>query len=145
MYKTAFLLLLPFILFACKEKPQNVVKDEILPILPQDTFMRLFNECDNIDFIFYTRSFSMSYDNKPAIQTSLSWIGSTSAPSSFTCNPEARVIFQNKGTDMIEADMYFSDGCAFFVWLENQNPVYSNMLTDAGIAQYSNILSKTGN
>ena len=82
-----------------------------LPSIPRDTLMKLFNTCDYVDYIFYELPFSMSYDNKQSIQSAFSWVSTQPASHNPSCKAIGRLIFQNQGNIMFEAELYFDDVC----------------------------------
>ncbi len=40
----------------------------------------------------------------------------------------------------MEADLYFQEGCTYYVFLKNNKPAYANLMTDDAIGYMNNIM-----
>jgi len=113
------------------------------PSIPMDKAQHLFDNCDYIDYVFYTTNFSVSQKEKASIQTAMTYL-SADVPQGLNPNCKAigRVFYQIDGENVAEADFYFQEGCHYYVFLENGKPTYSNMMTPQGIAYFNNLFAQ---
>jgi hypothetical protein len=59
------------------------------------------------------------------------------------CRPIARKIFLSKGEIVMEADLYFSTGCVFQVFIKDEKQLFGNYLSGEGVSYYKNLLTET--
>ena len=116
-----------------------------LPSIPEALLKEIFLECDFVDYIFYELPFSMSYDKKATIQSALRWVDQSTVIPTSGCKALGRMIFQKEGDIMIEAELYVSDACAYYKWIQNGKPVYNNLMSMAGIVHYKGIINQFDN
>jgi hypothetical protein len=115
-----------------------------LQSLPIERLEYLWENCDFIDYVFYTLPLSMSLDNKPSIQNALTHVASEPAPLLPQCKSIGRLFFVVKGENVEMAELYFSPGCTYYVWLKDDKPAYSNYMTPQGVQYLNNVLSQAG-
>lgn len=108
-----------------------------LPSVPIELLQKIWDEGTQVDLIFYHLPFTMSMDEKPAIQHAVRHIAETPAPIKPECSSFGRITYQIDGDIVLEGDFFFSTGCTYFVFYENQEKKYANYMTDEGI-QYFN-------
>jgi hypothetical protein len=150
-----FFFLATLILFSCndksskvqssaQEKPAAMNKERSgLPGFPKALIEKMLKEVDYIDYIFYKLPISASQDEKNSINSNIFFISPEPAgdiPES--CKPIGRKFFNIKGETIIAADVYFSDGCNFYVFLEDEKPIYSSKLSPEGVNFYSSIIKQ---
>ena len=111
--------------------------------IPQELALKIFNEVDLIDYIFHIYPFSMSQDQKPSIQANVSYI-SPEAQSYIPANqkPIARQFYAIEGNIFLEADVYFSETDQFYVFIQENKPVYANKMSPAGIQFFNAMISR---
>jgi len=153
------LLLISFLtVFSCKEKAKNsdvnpikettteVVNQEMLeslPMVPIEIMQKLWNECEFIDYIFFDLPFSMSQTEQPSIRANLNYIDrSAIGPRPKSCKPIAREFFQINGEIVYEADVYYSEGCKYYVFFDGKTPVYANKMSAAGEQFYNQMITQ---
>lgn len=161
----SFILLISLFLFACggeankaadsnaavksqpTQKPavgsQGSQNQVALESIPREDIMKLWEECTYIDYIFHSLPFSMSQDAKESIQANLNYIATE--PQAFipsNCKPIARQMFHVGGDIVLECDVYLSDVCQFYVFVENEKPKYANKMTQDGLKFFSTMFSK---
>ena len=115
-----------------------------LPGIPMEILQNLWDNCDGVDYVYFDLPISMSLDNKPAIQNALSQVARQPAPLLPQCKPIGRIFFMIKGENVQMAELYFSTGCTYFVFLDKDKPAYSNYMTPQGIQYFNNIFSQAG-
>lgn len=123
-----------------KPPVQNAVA---LQSIPKETIQNLWNTCTYIDYIFHTLPFSMSQDEQGSIRANLSYISpDAQAYIPGDCKPMARQMFHVNGEIVLEADVYLQDQCKFYVFVENEKPVYANKMTDDALSFFSTMFQK---
>lgn len=140
----------------CKQDaPQKQVEEQtqvqntsgpIYPVLPSELALKLFHEADLLDFIFHDLPFSMSQSEKPSIQTNISYIGNDPVmeiPQG--CKSIARQFYQIQGEIILESDVYYSEGCYFYIFYEDGQAKYANMMSTNGIGFFGNVLQQAIN
>ncbi len=132
---------------ATTPKPAEVqetpaVATKSYPIVPRDSLVMLSEKCDFIDVVFYYESFSLSQNKKNDILGSIGHISAQPAQVYDNCKPIGRIFYQVDGTNRMEADLFFSKGCTFLLFYENNQPTYANALSQDGISFFSNVFAK---
>ena len=124
---------------APKQSIQNV---ETYPSLPLEIAQNLAQHCTFIDYLYYSLPISMSFNEKNGILTAIRHISDSPAPKLPNCKPIGRVTYQKDGEYMQEADIYFSKGCTFFIFLENNKPKYGNLMTEDAVRFYQDMIQR---
>ncbi len=114
------------------------------PSIAAEKMKYLFDNCDYIDFVFYSTNFSMSQDQKPAIQTTLAGVSTTPARVVASCKPIGRIFFQVDGQGVAEADIFFGGPCLYYLFLEDGKYVAGNQLTQGAMEFYQKIFAQVG-
>ena len=102
----------------------------------------LFENCDFIDYILYQYDFSVSQGEKAAIQASMNHVSRSTPTIDPNCKPIGRVFYQVDGKNAMEADIYFSETCQYYIFLVEGKPVYANNLSNSGVAFFQNIFQQ---
>jgi len=103
------------------------------PSLPQALMMNIWDNGEMIDYIFHNLPFSMNQTELNSIRTNLTYIDPkpvNDIPSN--CKPFARQFYQVGGNIILEADIYFSEGCKFYVFVEDGKEKYANYMAESG-------------
>jgi len=144
---------------AAKEKPSTAgakaeqsapaaakpgVKNQVaLESVPRTVIMDLWQNCTYIDYIFHDLPFSMSQDETESIQANLNYIATErQAYIPDNCKPMARQMFHVGGDIVLECDVYLSDNCQFYVFVENEKPKYANKMTPDALKFFGTMFSK---
>lgn len=138
---------------SCKEsgtnkqnvKESETVSEELLnlPSIPQELVKELYNNCTYTDYIFNELNFSLSQDNVNSVKASIGFISTEiqkTKPQG--CNAIGRKFFQVNGEIAIEADVYFSKNCTFYIFFVDGKPAYANKMTQEGYNFYGNIIKQ---
>ena len=117
---------------------------DYLPSITVEDMEVLWINCNQVDYIYYDLPISTSLSDQYSIQQSLRHVSDTPVPLSVknSCKPISRVFYKNEGEDLMEAEIYFSPGCSFFVFFKQGKPAYSNLMTNDGVKHFNDILSK---
>ena len=115
-----------------------------LPSIPMDEIKILWDNCNQMDYLYYELPISMSLTDVYSIQQSLKHVSDTPVPLDVKnkCKAIARIFYKNSGEDLYEAEIYFSQGCTFFVFFKDGKPAYSNLMTNVGVKYFNDILEK---
>jgi hypothetical protein len=101
--------------------------------IPVELMKSLWEECDYIDIIFYNSPVSVSQGDQAGIRNTLQFITTKPVPLNPDCAPMGRISFIVKGNIQTEADIYLSQGCSYFVFIEEGKIKYANEMTPQGI------------
>ena len=149
MSRIAFLLLIALVFANCQneKKPEQTAAEETtavepalkptLPSVPLELLERIWNEGTQVDLIFYHHPFTMSMTEKQAVQNSVRLIAEDPAPLNPNCQSVGRITYQIDGNIVLEGDFYFTTGCTYFVFYENQEKKYANYMTQEGINYFN--------
>jgi hypothetical protein len=109
-----------------------------LPSVPIEIVQKLWNECTQVDYIFYNYPFTVSLDEKSSIQHSVRHIAETPAPLKPECQATGRVTYQISGDIVLEGNFHFSEACTYFVFYKNQEKVYANFMMPEAVEFFNN-------
>ncbi len=114
-----------------------------LPSIPKEMMQKLWDQCEFVDYIFYELPFSMSQTEQPSIRANLNYVGTGSIPGvPSTCKAIGREFFQINGEIVMEAEVYFSQECRFYIFFEDGKPKYSNKMSPDGEKFYNQMITQ---
>jgi len=113
------------------------------PGLPLEKAQYLWDHCDYIDYVFFHLPISMSLYQQNSIRYSIQHIASDPPIIKSECQPIGRIFYQEKGENIAEADIYFQEGCAYFIFMENNKKTYANNMTEQGIIYLNENIART--
>lgn len=122
-----------------KEQPAKK-NENVMESISLAAMQNIWEVVDYMDLIMYNAAVSVSQDNQAAIRGTLRYISENSAVVPSTCKPDGRISFMAKGEIELEADIYFTEGCQFFLFIENQKPVYGNFMTPEGVSFFQQVV-----
>ena len=101
--------------------------------LPLSTMQRLVDSVDYVDYLFYEYDFSMSMDQGQGIGYAIATIGEQAAIAQPNCKPIGRIFYEIQGSTAASAQLYFSPGCSYLEFLDDQDRVmYINEISPVG-------------
>jgi hypothetical protein len=113
------------------------------PGIPSAKMIELYENCDFIDFIFKDLPFSISQEDKASIQQTIRHINNVPPPSiNPNCQYFAQQIFQENGEIVLDAKIFFQEGCTYYLFYEDGVAKYSGSFTQEGIKFYNSILAQ---
>jgi len=115
---------------------------QLYPSVDGKVIEHLWNNCTGVDYIYYNFNFSMNRDAQNDIRNSLIHIGKEAALIRDDCKPLGRIMFKDDDGIKLEADLYFSKNCTYFIFMENNKPVQANFMSDEGIKFFNGVFSK---
>lgn len=144
-------LLKPFVLYTlilifigCQNSPKVVApKAQLLKALPLDIKQNLIEKCDYIDYTFYNLNFSMSQSDPVAVKSNIALLSDeaqTTIPAE--CKPLGRKYYHINGEIVVEAELYFSQNCLFYIYKDDNTTLYGNKLSPAAINFYNNVIKQ---
>jgi hypothetical protein len=156
-----YIIILIAVLTSCKEQSKTTTSSKVateqstapvasvdakrsgLPPLTLDMMKKMIAEVDYIDYIMYDLPFSVSQDTKEDINSNIMFISNIPVGDvSSACKPIGRKFYNIKGETYLTADIYFSNGCAFYIFLEGEQPKYSAKFTKEGYNFYTQIVAQ---
>ncbi|PHN03402.1 hypothetical protein [Flavilitoribacter nigricans] len=112
------------------------------PSLPIAKMQELYDSVDYIDFVFYYANFSMNQANDSSIKATLAHVSNEVPTVYSSCQPIGSLFFQSQGKELMQAELYFSDKCVYYIWLVNGQRTYANKMTPAGFQFYQQVFSQ---
>ncbi len=112
------------------------------PSIAGETVKMLWDKCDYIDFVFYYLNFSMSQKVQNSIRATIAQISTTVPEIDPNCQPIGRIFFQSDGVNIMEADIFYSNGCAYYIFYEDGKYAYANRMLPTGEKFYDNIFKQ---
>lgn len=103
----------------------------------------IVDSCSHVDMIFNDFPISISQTEESSIigdLTYLSPITMSSIPAN--CKPLGRKVYNGNGRVLIEADLYFTEGCQFMIFIQNEQALFGNQMNEKGINFYNNLLDQ---
>jgi len=134
---------------ACKESPTTPTVSYYTPegfttggITPEMTD-ELLKNADHIDYIFTVIPLSMNQEGQSSVYQDVRYLSNTPLDGIISgCEPLARKIYLGNGEIIVEADLYFSNGCMFQVFISDEKPLFGNFLSQEGIGFYGNLMEQ---
>lgn len=148
-----YLALFTFTCIACKSETNKQTQDAATSMTTQkatlapisrNEIINMYETIDYIDYIFFNWDFSMNQSEPNAVKAAVTFISDV-APTSIPddCKAVGRMVFQSKGEIIKEADLYYSDNCYFYSFVNEDNrPAYQNAMTDQGISFYQKMFAQ---
>jgi len=112
------------------------------PSIPVDMVKMLWDKCDYVDFVFYYLNFSMSQKVQNSIRQTIAHIASEVPAIDPNCKPIGRLFFQAEGQNIAEADIFYSNGCAYYLFYKDGQYAYANKMLPQGSQFYENIFKQ---
>lgn len=135
-------------ILACKTDSGNSTANAIadpnqLKPLPKDIKENIVNNCDYIDYTFYDLNFSMSQSDPAAIKANVSLLSDkvqgTIPPE---CKPIGRKYYHVNGEIVMEAELYYGQGCLFYIYKDGNTTLYGNQLSEGAVTFYTKIFTQ---
>lgn len=129
---------------AAPAEVQNNNQTQVLryPSISIDRLEYLWNNATYMDVVFYQLPVSLNQSDNAQIRSTIAGVGEMPPVINPNCQSIGRIFFQVGGENVEQAEIYFNEGCTYYVWLENDQPAYANEMTDAAINFYNNIFQQ---
>ena len=103
----------------------------------------IVDSCSHVDMIFNDYPVSMSQNEKNSIIGDLTYISTDAIVEiPVQCKPVGRKVYNGNGKVLIEADLYFSEGCYFMVFIKDEQALFGNKMNQQGIIFYERLLTQ---
>ena len=156
MKKILILIISALFFFGCNDTPSNKATNDlnqppiantsalqILPNLPVGNVEVLLNNTDRIDYIFYNYGKSINQTEKSSIQNMVRQITAIPQPDINCAMPFCKVIFYKTADKLLEGEIHFGNGCAYFVFPDAEGkPQYASKMGDSGILFFNDLITK---
>ena len=116
--------------------------EQLYPSVDGKVIEELWETSTGVDYIYYNFNFSMNRSQQNDIRNSLIHISNTPALIRKDCKPIGRIMFKDDNGIRLEADMFFSKNCSYFVFMEDNKPKYANFMSNEGIKFFNNVFTK---
>ncbi len=127
------------------QNPQAVSEKTITyPLLPKELFVKLVHETDYTDYIFHYLPFSISQKDSASIAENFGYFDPRQAePFEPDCaRILARQFWHSNGEIIAEADVYYSDKCKFYLFIEDKKPAYTLQMSSSGDQFFSSVTKR---
>ncbi len=127
---------------ASEQVPEQKITGPEIPGVPAEVIQRLLDECTYVDYIFHKLPFSLSQSEDPSIDQNILYIDYNKPLKHIPedCVPIGRKFFLIKGESAYDVDIYLSNQCKFYVFVDKTNkPIYANYMTEDGVKFYANV------
>ena len=119
-------------------------KVESYPLLPQEKYDTLWNQVENIDFVFESLPISLNLGDPPSVQTGLRQFTNMAPTIDPSCQRMGTAYYVGNGEQIMSADFYFTDSCTYFIFIEHGKKRYSAQMSPVGINFFNRALKKAG-
>jgi hypothetical protein len=115
-----------------------------LPSISHDLIDKLYAEVDFVDYIWHDVPISLTIDTKEDAYTNVGFISqSTVGKIPVNCKNSARKFLNSKGNTLATLDVYYGEGCNFYIQIESNKAVAANYMTEKGVNFYANIMKQS--
>ena len=122
-----------------KSKAKN--NEESKPGISTQDIEKLAAEATNMDILFYNLNISLSQNDKNSLVQTAHFFAPVAKPTTMNCPSIGRIMMQNSGNIMLEADIHYSNTCQYFTILKNKVVIGTNAMTKEGVYFINQILS----
>ena len=113
-----------------------------LTSIPVEAMRDLWANCDALDIIFYETNFSLSQSDRGAIQSILNYFLPAAITHDPSCKPMGRITFLVQGEIRQEADIYMSQNCNYFIWMNDNSRLHINPMSPQGATFFQGIIKQ---
>lgn len=108
--------------------------------MPASELESLAANSTGIDYSFFEPDFSVSMYERSEITEELQNISAQAAQPDPACKLTAMIFFKKDAELLYTGEFYFSDRCAYIIFLRNNQKVYANALSEDGKIIYKAII-----
>jgi hypothetical protein len=110
------------------------------PALGNPYITALYAETEQVDIIFYDLPISVNQDDAASAKSTALYVSPTNPKITADCKPVARLSWIADGKILREADVYMDDGCEYLMFMENNEGVAVNAMSQSGVEFFKNII-----
>jgi hypothetical protein len=137
------------LLAACKpehgataETPAAAPAQAALPYMSREDINALFTATDKVDIIFYDLPVSVSQDDATSAKNTVTYISPLPPPAEWSCPAVGRLSWISGGAIIKEANVHIDSVCAYLVFVQQEQPVASNVMGPAGQQFFRSVISQ---
>jgi hypothetical protein len=138
------------LLFACKnDKTADTNTPEAIssptyqyPSLGNQDISMLYAQAEKVDIIFYELPISVNQDDAASAKNSVLYVSPAPVEINAACKPMGRLSWLSNGMIVREADFYADSTCHYFLFMQNNQPVAANDMSEAGYQFFKNIVTQ---
>lgn len=141
-----FFTLSTLVFFSCgnkttDEKQPVVTQSKILPPVPEQFIVDMYEKIDHIDYYFRNTNFSVSQDSPEAVKSFISLLSPGLAKGvSDSCASPLRMTFLSQGNILFETEMYMTDNCMYVEYYIDNKKTYHSSHSEQGYNFLLNII-----
>lgn len=142
--KAIFLWVMCFTFFIqCKSdsKSGSAISGIQKPGISAEEIEKLAAEATNMDIIFYNMNISLSQNDKNSLMQTAHFFAPDTKPEQMNCPSIGRIMLQNNGNIILEADIHYAGNCQYFTIIQNKATKGTNAMTKQGAYFINQILS----
>ena len=116
------------------------VENRLTPI-GKGIFDTLYNNTTFIDYLWHDLPFSVSQADPAAVKANVTFIspnGLSKLPKH--CKSIGRKSYQFNGDIFMDADIYFGDGCAYYIFIQDNKRMWLNQISEDGQKFYTHLI-----
>lgn len=110
------------------------------PALGNPYITALYAETEQVDIIFYDLPISVNQDDAASAKVTALYVSPANPKITADCKPVARLSWIADGKILREADVYMDDGCEYLMFMENNEGVAVNAMSQSGVEFFKNII-----
>lgn len=110
------------------------------PALGNPYITALYAETEQVDIIFYDLPISVNQDDAASAKGTALYVSPANPKITADCKPVARLSWIADGKILREADVYMDDGCEYLMFMENNEGVAVNAMSQSGVEFFKNII-----
>lgn len=115
-----------------------------LPSLPVEKLEYFSKNGTQIDYLFENLPISASQDNPNDLRGALGYISTALPVRRSSCRPIGMVFYETEEGTHLQGNIFFSQGCTYFEFVENGKVTYANQMTPQGIQFFNRLLASVG-
>jgi hypothetical protein len=116
---------------------------QMLPALPEESRLALMENTDYIDYIFYPYGKSINQGDKSSVKRMVQQITEIQQPDIKCATPFCKISFYKMPNVLIEAEIHYGNGCAYFVFHDTEGkPQFASKLGAFGVDFFNKIITQ---
>lgn len=112
------------------------------PALGNQEISNLYAIADKVDMIFYDMPISVNQDDAKSAKNSVLYISPAPASINPACKSIGRLSWISDGAIVREADIYVDSLCRYFIFMDKNQPVAANTMSESGVEFFNNIIKQ---
>lgn len=112
------------------------------PPISIDKLEYLWNNSTYMDVVFYELPVSLNQSTPEQIRATIAHISEETPVINPNCKSVGRIFFQVGGKNVEEAEIFFENGCTYYLWLKDGKPFAANKINQSGIDFYNNVYAQ---